>query len=108
MRLKAYHHPPEDHPVLEPCSGSQPRRVRRIEEYEIDGEIVLYDPQRNRTHVLNNTSAVVWRLCDGTRDFDQLVDDMSLLFDLDPAVIAQDLRRLLTEFGRAHLLRHVV
>ncbi len=107
MQLEAYRDPSEDQPDREPCRGSRPRRVRRIEEYEIDGEIVLYDPQRNRTHVLNATSAVVWRLCDGTRDFDQLVDDMSILFDMDSAVIARDLSRVLEDFGRAHLLRHV-
>ena len=90
MQLEVYHDPPEDQPVLKPCRGSRPRRVRRIEEYEIDGEIVLYDPQRNRTHVLNATSAVAWRLCAGTRDFEQLVDDMSILFDMDSAVIALD------------------
>ena len=93
---------------MEPCSGSRPRRVRRIKEYEIDGEIVLYDPQRNRTHVLNATSAVVWRLCDGTRDFEQLVSDMSILFYVAPAVIARDLSQVLKDFGRSHLMRHVV
>ena len=94
--------------VAESSPGSPPRRVGRVEEYEIDGEIVLYDPKRNRTHVLNPTAAVVWRLCDGSRHFQQLADDMAALFDEDPQVIKQDLSRVLEELGRAHLLRHAV
>ena len=32
---------------------------------EADGELLVYDEQRDRAHCLNETAAAVWRLCDG-------------------------------------------
>lgn len=38
----------------------------RIAATELDGEVVLYDEQTGRVHVLNHSGAVVWQLLDGT------------------------------------------
>lgn len=39
---------------------------------ELDGEILIYDLRSNRALSLNETSALIWRACDGTRDIKQL------------------------------------
>ena len=32
---------------------------------EADGEVLIYDLERNKAHCLNNTAARVWQYCDG-------------------------------------------
>ena len=32
---------------------------------EVDGELLVYDRERDRAHCLNETAAAIWRLCDG-------------------------------------------
>ncbi len=89
-------------------TGDSPRRVGRVVQHEIDGEIVLYDPKRNRVHTLNPTAAVIWQLCDGSRTVDQLAEDMAIMYDMDQVVVKRDLIQVLEDFGKAHLLRHAV
>ncbi len=104
MQLRGNLHRPEGRTATH--TGHSPRRVGRVVQHEIDGEIVLYDPKRNRVHTLNPTAAVVWQLCDGSRAADQLAEDMAILYDKDLSVIKQDLSQVLKEFEKSHLLRH--
>ena len=41
---------------------------------ESGDELLVYDEQRHHIHQLNQTSAVVWQLCDGRRTVPDLVD----------------------------------
>jgi Coenzyme PQQ synthesis protein D (PqqD) len=34
---------------------------------ELDGEVLVYDIDRDRAHCLNSTAALVWKLCNGRR-----------------------------------------
>ena len=46
------------------------KRPRHKPDYrmeELDGEILLFDPATTETFYLNETAAVIWRLCDGQR-----------------------------------------
>jgi hypothetical protein len=67
------------------------------------GELVVYDQKRHRVHILNRTSALVWRHCDGQTT----VADMATLLHselnlpADEEVVWLALRKL----ERAHLLR---
>lgn len=54
-------------PVAEANVVNGLRRAEGVTEHTVDGELVLYDPVRQRVHVLNASAAVIWQLCDGTR-----------------------------------------
>jgi hypothetical protein len=41
---------------------------------EMDDEIVLYQPSTHKAIHLNGTAAVIWKLCDGTRTLQDLVE----------------------------------
>ena len=41
---------------------------------EIDNEILLYDPSTHKAIHLNETAAAIWKLCDGTRTVNDLVN----------------------------------
>jgi hypothetical protein len=51
-----------------------------IIEHEIDDDLVLYDPHSDSVHVLNETAAAVWWLCDGRRDGQQIAAEIGRLF----------------------------
>lgn len=43
----------------------------------VDGEVLLYDPNRTQAIYLNSTAALIWGLCDGSRslrDIAQLIE----------------------------------
>lgn len=51
-------------------------RVRRADGYRtelLDDEVLLYNPAQTRVIALNETAALVWQLCDGTRTRAEIV-----------------------------------
>ena len=34
---------------------------------EVDGEVLVYDRERDKAHCLNTSAGALWRLCDGSR-----------------------------------------
>ncbi len=52
-------------------------RERGLVVQEAADEMLVYDLDTNKAHCLNNSAAAVWRLCDGTRN----VEDISRLFN---------------------------
>jgi hypothetical protein len=47
---------------------------------EMDTEILLYQPNSNKAIHHNETAALVWKLCDGTRTVQDLIDVVSESF----------------------------
>ena len=39
---------------------------------DLNGEVLVYDLNTHKAHCLNETSALVWNACDGTRDLGEL------------------------------------
>jgi hypothetical protein len=71
------------------------RRDRLIVE-SLDGELLVYDPERNRAHSLNRVAAAVWELSDGARDLAALADAAGATED--------DVWRALTQLDERGLL----
>jgi hypothetical protein len=45
-----------------------------VEEVEVDGEVLLYDRERDEAHCLNGVTALVWRHADGSTPVDSLIE----------------------------------
>jgi hypothetical protein len=43
---------------------------------ELDGEVLVYDIDRDRAHCLNSTAALVWKLCDGRRTASDIAGEL--------------------------------
>lgn len=50
-----------------------PKPAGAIEMEIIEGEVLLYHPQKTRAIYLNPTAAIIWGLCDGTRSVREIV-----------------------------------
>ena len=59
-----------------------PRRTEPLEVDETDDGLVVYDPDRDTVHHLNPTAAVVFDLCDGSRDPDAIASVLGEAYEL--------------------------
>lgn len=71
---------------------------------ELDGEIVLYNPQDHRIHHLDRTGSIVWQLLDGEATLGELADDIADAFGAPVDVVEADLRALFEELHGEGLL----
>ena len=44
---------------------------------EVDGELLIYDRERDKAHCLNPSAAAIWKLCDGRTTTDQIASSVS-------------------------------
>ncbi len=72
-----------------------PVRRSTIRCHEMDGEAVLYDPAHHAVHYLNATAYLIWQHCDGERNAQELLEELTQQFewdehveDLQPQVVA--------------------
>jgi hypothetical protein len=61
-------------------AGWRPNRAPGIEERTAGSDLVLYDSTGGRLHVLNLTAAAVWRLCDGSKTVDDILEQVGVKF----------------------------
>lgn len=54
-------------------NGIKPtQRTSDVVVQDYNGEVLIYDLRNDKAHCLNETSAVIWRACDGARTIDEL------------------------------------
>jgi hypothetical protein len=71
---------------------------------ELDGEVLVYDTERDRAHCLNGLAAAVWSACDGRRGQRELTAYVVGSFPgCDEAAIAE----AITQLDEGHLLEEV-
>jgi len=61
----------------------RPRRADPLEVSEVADGLVVYQPDPDRVHYLNNTAAVVFELCTGENTEAEIVDLLGRAFALD-------------------------
>ena len=83
---------------------SRPLRAEGVTLRRSADEVMLYDPVQDRIHMLNDTAAAIWDLCDGQTDPEEMVGAICLLTGLPPAVVEEDVARLLYGFFDAGLI----
>ena len=61
----------------------------------IDGEVLLYHPERTKTLYLNETASLVWNLCSGERTADEIVRLLEEAFPDAEATVSHDVEQAL-------------
>jgi hypothetical protein len=62
---------------------SHPRAVDGLERHEDTDGLIVYHPDTDRVHYLNNTAAIVFELCDGDHTVTEMAHELARLFGLD-------------------------
>ena len=81
-----------------------PSVIDGLDVNEVKDGLVVYDPSHDRVHYLNPTAAVVFSLCDGTRDVAALAAMVAAAFGaLEPAMA--EVESCLAQLEREGVLR---
>ncbi len=67
-----------------------PNTVSGFELEEIDGELLLYSPELNRSIHMNSTASLIWRLCDGKMTVAELIELLTKAFPESDDSVEQD------------------
>jgi len=71
---------------------------------DMDGEMLLYNPDSATTLHLNGPSAIVWELCDGQRSVQQIIDMVKEAYPEQADQIADDIVAVIEEFSSRKVL----
>lgn len=79
---------------------TMPRQVSGFSLQRLDDDVLLYHPGLTRTLHLNDTAALIWQLCDGTRAIDAIVQALQEAFPEHREQIASDVPLTLQQLER--------
>jgi PqqD family protein of HPr-rel-A system len=82
----------------------KPSRSGAVLWLRVDDATPLYDTRAGVVHVLNDTAASLWALCDGTRTAAGVVADLHRRFEVSRQVLATAVRSTLIEFRARRLI----
>ncbi len=75
-----------------------PRPVPDFDLQQLDGEIVLYHPSQTRILYLNPSASLVWKLCDGTRTTQAIINLLTEAYPDAAGEIPADVQAALQQF----------
>ena len=61
-------------------------------------EAILHDRRNGRAHVINESAAQIWELCDGRNTLDQIVSAFAATYQLPAPDVREDVQYILTRF----------
>jgi hypothetical protein len=72
---------------------------------QVKGDLLLHDRGSNTVHRLNSVAAVIWQLCDGTKDRSAIASEVAAIFGKSKAEVAADVDEILLRFIEGGLVR---
>jgi hypothetical protein len=82
---------------------ANPRRTPALEVNEAEDGLVIYDPSQDMVHHLNASASVIFDLCDGTRDPEEIARILAEAYNLD-VLPTDDALAGLTELAERKLI----
>ena len=83
----------------------KPKRKANLTIQDIGDETIVYDPERENVHVLNQTAQLIWNLCDGEHTMDEI---HKFLIEQFPSIsqndLLVDLQSTLNEFKEKKII----
>ena len=70
----------------------------------IGNEAILHDRRNGRAHVINESAARLWELCDGQASLDQIVGAFASAYGMPSAELHDDVVYILTKFRQLGVL----
>ncbi len=84
--------------------SDRPQRRDGFLTQELDGEVVLFDPEQTRALCLNATASLIWGLCDGKTTVAEIVQLLRDAFP-DAQDVAGDVHQALADFSQHEAVR---
>ena len=67
-------------------------------------EAILHDRRNGRAHVINESAAQIWELCDGQHTVDEIVSAFAAAYELPTADVRADVQYILAKFHELRVL----
>jgi hypothetical protein len=61
------------------------RQAANLEIHDVPDGYIVYQSERDQVHYLNNTAAVIFELCDGKREPEDIIARVAKAFELGPS-----------------------
>ena len=71
---------------------------------EMDGELIVLDPELDRVHQFNESASLIWRLHQSGKDADFIANTLAYVYSLDKDTAARDVLEALAEFRNLDLV----
>lgn len=71
---------------------------------DMDGEMLLYNPENATTLHLNQPSVIIWELCDGSNSVQQIIDIVSQAFPEQNDQIEEDVIKVVDDLSERKVL----
>ena len=86
-------------------SATKPRTREDIEAVLMNRELFLYDYDNDSAmHCLNSGAAVIWLLCDGTRDVEGMASEIAAAYSLSEEQVLAEVQDTVAQFQALGLL----
>lgn len=83
----------------------RPKTNPKILRRQLDGEWILFDPEAESIHVINEMANVVWTMCDGSRTIDEMVTEIDERYEVpDTGQVRSDVEGILASFAELGVL----
>jgi PqqD family protein of HPr-rel-A system len=67
-------------------------------------EAILHDRRNGRAHVINESAARIWELCDGRATLDEITSAFAASYNVPVDVVREDVISILTKFRELRIL----
>ena len=81
-------------------------RTADLVKREVDGELLVYDLDRDKAHCLNDSAARIWQYCDGEKNISEIA--RLLASDLNASVDDEFVWYAVARLEKLHLLEEAV
>ena len=81
-----------------------PTPNRDVSLQRVGQEAILHDRRNGRAHVINESAAQIWELCDGQNTLEQIVSAFAAAYALPAADVQADVQYILAQFHELRVL----
>jgi PqqD family protein of HPr-rel-A system len=85
-------------------SGDIPTRSVDATLQHVGSEAILYDRRNGRAHVINNSAARIWELCDGQANVEQIAGAFAASYAMPTSEVYDDVLAILATFRELRVL----
>lgn len=85
-------------------TSTTPAQNSEVTLQRVGNEAILHDRRNGRAHVVNESAARLWELCDGHTSLDDIVSAFATSYGLQPADLRDDVLYILSKFRQLGVL----
>ena len=67
-------------------------------------EAILHDRRNGRAHVINESAARIWDLCDGQASLDEIAIALAASYNIEASVVRGDVAQIIAKFRELRIL----